>query len=547
MSASTLSVAPSDLRQELPRVRAQLQRAGLGGLVASLAPGPYGLTILHLQALETVEEACSAVLELAARLPSRLPEDGLHPERREHLALLFGLFAAGMAGAERCASLSPDAVALRAGFPSSRIEALLTLDRDELAWRLADDLHEFLARHRDHPDPARRLREPRQVVNSVGAWLGLVARGAREVASDGLYEPFRGALEALRIEVSGWVFRGFEGSPAPPAEEPAELLPLGPEDIVGNQDYLAAGMRLARDVAGFDLERGENPKRLNPVLFALGRPGCGKTVTAHAIGNYFLGYCRERGVPARFRVIRRTDWASSYQNASAQKLVDLFRQEVQAFPGVVGVYWPDIDTAFAARTDPGLRSEERNILGASFGVFDGTLIPKNGKWFLLCDANFTTMDEATLSRITQDPYRLAGPTTAGDFVNLMRDKLLREWAGLLPLSEEEWLAVGRRCLELDLSGRNVEALCRKIATEIEDVEPPDEYYRVGFEERRRILRELSRPVPAPRVLELMEAYARFEREAEASARQQRFAERVREIVLHLSAERAARELSNPPA
>ena len=45
------------------------------------------------------------------------------------------------------------------------------------------------------------------------------------------------------------------------------------------------------------------------MLFGLGPPGCGKTVTAHALGNYFLRYCRERQVPARFVVVRRSDWA----------------------------------------------------------------------------------------------------------------------------------------------------------------------------------------------------------------------------------------------
>ena len=546
MSIPGFTLAEADLRQEIPLVRHQLQRAGVADLMRDLAPGPYGLTVLHLQALDLVERGMAEVLETAKRLAHRLPAGvGAARDRSAEFSLLFGLFAAGEAGSSRCAALTPDQVEVRAGFPASRIAALLAGEEAALPWRLADDLAEFLARHRDHVDPARRVREPRQLVNCVGAWLRLVARGAREMAQDSAYEPYRQVLEGLQIEVAGWTYRGFEGRPAAPPEEPADLLPVHPGDIVGNQDYLLAGQRLARDVAGFDFAQGENPKRLNPVLFALGPPGCGKTVTSHAIGNYFLEFCRERGVPARFLVIRRTDWASSYQNASAQKLIELFRKDVQAFPGVVGVYWPDIDTAFAARTDPGLRSEERNILGASFGVFDGTLIPKNGKWFLLCDANYLNMDEATLSRITQDPYRLTGPTSPEDFVDLMRDKKLKEWRDLLPLSEDEWLAVGRRCVDLGFSGRNVEALCRKIATEIEDVEPPEEFYRASFAERRRILRGLSRPVPAARVLEVMEAFAHFEKEAEAAAQRQRFSERVQEIVFNLSAQKAALGLSDP--
>ncbi|MGI5842645.1 MAG: AAA family ATPase [Candidatus Xenobium sp.] len=542
MGPSGFTLDENDLRQEIPLMQTALRRAGVAELMRTLAPGPYGLAFPHLQTLAEVERAGALVLEIAKRLAARMPgQVGVARDRAVDFCTLFGLFAAGSLAADRLATLGDAPVQIRAGFPSSRIGGFLGTDPGdpELAWRLAEDLAEFLSRHQDHPDPARRIREPRQLVPCVQAWWMLIARGAREMASDAAFEPYRQAAEGFSLEVSGRVFRGLESTPALPAEDPGDLLPVTPEDIVGNQDYLRAGMRLARDVAGYDFEQGQNPKRFNPVLFALGPPGCGKTVTAHAIGNYFLAFCRERGVPARFLVIRRTDWASSYQNASAQKLIEIFRQDVQAFPGVVGVYWPDIDTAFAARTDPGLRSEERNILGASFGVFDGTLIPRNGKWFLLCDANFLNMDEATLSRISQDPYRVAGPTTSEDFIHLMRDKLLHEWSELLPLSEDEWQEVGRRCVELSLSGRNIEALCRKIATEIEDVDPPEAFYHSDFQSRRRILKELSRPVPAGRMLEIMEAFARFEKEAEAAAQQQRFRERVQEIVFHLSAQKAA--------
>jgi len=546
MNQPGFRLGEEDLREEIPLVRRQLQRAGVADLMRQLAPGPYGLTVSHLQALSEIELAIAQAVETSKRLAHRLPGAvGAARDRSAEFAVLFGLYASGEAGAARCAALTPDRIEVRSGFPASRIRALLAEDETDLVWRLAEDLAEFLSRHRDPPDPARRLKEPQQVINCVGAWLRLVSQGAREAARDAVYEPYRLVLDGLGVEVGGWAFRGFEGTPAVPPDEPADLLPVAPEDIVGNQDYLQAGMRLARDVAGFDFVQGQNPKRINPVLFALGPPGCGKTVTAHAIGNYFLQFCRARGVPARFLVIRRTDWASSYQNASAQKLVEIFRRDVHAFPGVVGVYWPDIDTAFAARTDPGLRSEERNILGASFGVFDGTLIPRNGKWFLLCDANYLNMDEATLSRITQDPYRLSGPTTPEDFVSLMRDKKLKDWQDLLPLSGEEWQGAGRRCLESGFSGRNVEALCRKIATEIEDVEPPEEFYRADYDGRRRILRDLSRPMPASRLQEIMEAFARFEKEAEAESLRKRFEERVQEIVFHLSAQKAATGLSGP--
>ena len=347
----------------------------------------------------------------------------------------------------------------------------------------------------------------------------------------------------MHIDICGRSYTGFDFSAkSAENEEPGELLPILYTDVVGNKDYIEAGLRLARDVAGFDLAAGKNPKKINPVLFGQGSPGCGKTITAHAIGNYFLDYCRKRNVPARFLVIRRTDWASSYQNASANRLVEIFKEEVQNFPGVVGVYWPDIDTAFAARSSPGLRAEESNILGASFGIFDGTLIPKNGKWFLICDANYMNMDEATLSRISQDPYKILGPNTAEDFVEFMRDKKLTEFSDLLHLNDEEWHKIGQMCIDFQFSGRNVDNICQKIQVEIQDVEPPDDFYDADFETRRKILRDLAKPIDFDRLKAMLEGYKEFEKVASEDAEQERFNARVEEIVLNLSAQQAAAEM-----
>jgi hypothetical protein len=101
------------------------------------------------------------------------------------------------------------------------------------------------------------------------------------------------------------------------------------------------------------------------------------------------------GLLAKFCVIRRTDWASAYQNASAAALIARFTSELEGFAGVVAFYWPDIDTAFGSRAGGDLRTEEKSILGAAFGLFDGTLLPNNGQWILICDANYMRWVDAT--------------------------------------------------------------------------------------------------------------------------------------------------------
>ena len=549
-SQDTLTITVADLQQEFPLVRAHVKTLCLPEIIVSLARGPYGLDKSHLTLLEVVEQAGAQFMEVQKALGHRIASDRqpngfgfsnqLDPVDSA-FCNLFGVFVGADGAAAALAGLSANELDIQGGFKGAWIDRLRHQPSRDATLTIVQELIDFLQRHRDHPDPARRIESPDQLIECGAAFFRLLANAVVEQAVDSEFERHRKALERINVEVVGRGYRGFVAATTAVEEEPAELLAVSPEDVVGNREYLAAGLRLARDVAGFDFVAGRNPKRLNPVLFGQGSPGCGKTVTAHAIGNYFLKYCRERGVSARFLVIRRTDWASSFQNASATQLVKIFREQVQGFHGVVGVYWPDIDTAFAARTDPGMRSEESNILGASFGIFDGTLIPKNGKWFLICDANFMNMDEATLSRISQDPYKILGPATPEDYVELMRDKKLSDFASLIPLSQEEWLEVGQLCIDSRFSGRNVENICQKLLTEIQDVEPPEGYFKADFEERRKILRELSKPMTLLRIREVMAQYREFEKVAEAQNEADRFQNRVKEIVLNLSAQRAALE------
>ncbi|CAN0214156.1 unnamed protein product, partial [Phaeothamnion confervicola] len=429
-SEDALTVTVADLQQELPIVRGQLKTLCIPEVVVNLARGPYGLTKSHLTLLEIVEQAGAQFLELQKALGHRISADRqgngfgfsnqLDPVDSA-FCNLFALFVGCDGAAAALAGLSANELDIQGGFKAPWVERLRSQAPRDAAQTMLQEFVSFLQRHKDHPDPARRIEEPDQILECGAAYFRLLSNSVLEQAVDSEFERHRRALDKINVEVCGRGYRGFEAATTAVEEEPAELLSVWPEDVVGNKDYLAAGLRLARDVAGFDFVANRNPKKLNPVLFGQGSPGCGKTVTAHAIGNHFLKYCRDRGVPARFLVIRRTDWASSFQNASAGQLVKIFREQVQGFHGVVGVYWPDIDTAFAARTDPGMHSEESNILGASFGIFDGTLIPKNGKWFLICDANYMNMDEATLSRLSQDPHKILGPSTPADHAELMRD------------------------------------------------------------------------------------------------------------------------------
>lgn len=510
-----ITLNAQSLEKEIEGARASVAASGLPAALAAVDDGAFGTTQLNLQALEAVSGAlaCSRAASAAGAVPPVYAAYLFAREADERLTSVSGL------------SALPET----AGLPGEQYKGWAALAPDLLSREILSDCAAFLKFYAGHSDSARRPARDSEAARCLNSYFSLLARALKTLDK----EP------ELRVSGGKLTFTGWKTSRAG-ADEPGQLLPVSFDDIVGNTEFMASGRRLARDIAGFDMKAGKNPKKVrNQILFVLGKPGCGKTVTAHAIGRYFLGLCEKSGVPAKVRVIRRTDWASSYQNQSAKGLLDIFKSEVFDYEGVCGVYWPDIDTAFSARGDSDIRQEEKNILGTVFGILDGTIGPKNGKWFLICDANTIHMDEATLSRISQNPISAAGPETAADFVRLLRDIKLKGKGAWLPLTPEQWEKVGARCVAEGLSGRAAEHLAGRVITCTEDFEEPDSYFGLPFAEKEKMIAALSKPVPFEKIMEMLEAYCKFEKEAQRRSEEEKFVDRVNEIRFNLSAQQAA--------
>jgi AAA+ superfamily predicted ATPase len=524
-SKTQLDVDVKDLEAGLQDARAAVEKAGIPALLAAADAGGFGTTPLNLRILEELAEALAVIRAARREAPEALPA--------AYLAFVLAEEAA-----QRLAALGPvEAPGPAGSLPVGEYRDLAASPEDAAADFALKDCAAFLKFYLNHPKSERRLTRDGDSLRCLHSYFRMLSKAAIALL------PVEPEVSLTTPELR---FDGLRASST--AQEPSELLPVTFDDIVGNEDFIKAGRRLAGDVAGFDLKSGVNPKAVrNQILFVLGAPGCGKTATAHAIGRHFLGLCEKGGLPARMRVIRRTDWASAYQNASAKALLDIFQNEVFNSPGVCGVYWPDIDTAFAARGDSDLRQEEKAILSTLFGILDGTVGPKNGRWFMICDANTVNMDEAALSRISQNPIRAYGPRTAEDFVRLLRDVKLRNKAAYLPLTDADWAAVGKRLADDGLSGRAVDAIAGRVLTEIEDFEEPPEYYALSFDEKKKLIEKLSRPVPGERILQMIEDFCRFERDSQQKAEKERFLGRVKEIRLALSAQQAAIGLGQPHA
>ena len=547
-SHTPISVQPPPGGFDRAGVRAALLSSGLPKVLHRLVKAPFGHTVGTLRGLDAAVEASDLALAAGEAVHGALLEDLARtgtlaiPDPTRDQRLCIGAFTLTVwcdVLSGRLAELAP-LPRVTDDLEAEGLEALLESPPRELVGRVGAMAARYLevrARERGEKVAATQLEREAWSLTTLHAFV-LQLRGALERLTHlGRLRPFGLALAQRKVSVGEIRYEGFTAHP--PADPVTDLKPVRVEDIVGNRAYLEAGLRLARDVAGYDFERGCNPKKVNPVLFGLGRPGCGKTITAHAVGNYFLDYCRARDVPARFRIIRRTDWASSYQNASAARLVEIFKEEVYGFEGVCGVYWPDIDTAFASRASGQLRMEEKQNLGAVFGIFDGTLLPKDGKWFMLCDANYMQMDEATTSRIAQNPFTVRGPTTADEYVRLLRDVLLREEQRFVEASAPQWQEIGEALVAADLSGRAVESIAGNIRSIIQDFEYPEAYFHADFEQRREIVERLSKRVPAAEVRAKIDAYVRFQKEAEEREAQERFEQEVARMVEQLSAGREA--------
>ncbi|MEZ4450758.1 MAG: AAA family ATPase [Nannocystaceae bacterium] len=530
-------------------IRAILRDAGVAAALAKLVRAPFGHTVLTLRALDAITDAGDLALHAGEALHAALLEDIARtgtlaiPEPTADQRLFIGAFTITVL----CDALLPQLAALA---PTPNLTSDLELDGldglleqgpravMERLWALAGRYLEIQSQRQG--GAANQTVEERGVflVMTTHAFIAQLRGAVDRLTHVGRLRPFGVALAQRKVVIGELRYQGFQSRSA--AEPVSDLKPIQIDDVVGNQEYLQAGLRLARDVAAFDLVGRRSPKKLNPVLFGLGRPGCGKTITAHAIGNYFLDYCRERDVPARFKVIRRTDWASSYQNASASALIKIFKEEVWGFDGVCGVYWPDIDTAFASRGSGDLRIEEKNNLGAVFGIFDGTLIPKDGKWFMICDANYMQMDEATRSRIAQNPFTVKGPTTAADYVRLLRDVLLGDVRPFVSDDDQAgWQRIGEALVAADLSGRSVESIAGNIRAYVQDFEYPQEYFKASYEARQSIIQRLSRRLGIDDVLKRVDDYVRFHREAEEREERARFDREVQQMVEQLNAGREA--------
>ena len=280
-----------------------MREAGIAQLIASIASGPFwhqrarrarlgGDAVRRRYELGGPREALHGQI-MSHLKADETPSYTLPRLQTEHIQLCSAFQIVVLADRfshriERIVSLAPP----EGEFDTEGLPALLAACRDgeEAAQRALRLVVGYVAMQRAVIDGKKSGKErDGALCGAIAGCLSLLRAAILSWSERSALAPLLSTLGKEAITIAGHPYEALRVRPLAPHDGP-NLLPIRPHQIVGNEAYLRAGMRLARDVAGYDLEAGQNPKKINPILFGLGRPGCGKTVTAHAIGNAFLDF-----------------------------------------------------------------------------------------------------------------------------------------------------------------------------------------------------------------------------------------------------------------
>lgn len=284
-----------------------------------------------------------------------------------------------------------------------------------------------------------------------------------------------------------------------------------------------------KKLAAYDPQRRKNPHKPAYVAFTYGAPGCGKTFVSHAYVQSLAALCREKGLAMWALTHSTTDYASEYQNKTANELAKL-AQQIRDFPGIVVMYVADADNIFVSRKSAHLTAEQQNTLSVYFKMFDGTMIPKNGKFMAVMDANYIDgIDDATKSRLFDQIVEMKRFDKAEDFAEMAKRSIAGGVEGI-SVGNADWLEIGQYILQTPLSNREIGHVLRDITS---GYEVPDELIARPFEEhvafRQQHLRGITKDTVIGRFDHYMETRAEID-VASAIAKQEQDATRFLEYL-----------------
>ncbi|MBM3199428.1 AAA family ATPase [Candidatus Woesearchaeota archaeon] len=291
------------------------------------------------------------------------------------------------------------------------------------------------------------------------------------------------------------------------------FMKVSKEDVVGSGEFGTTLWNNLVKLGAYDFERKENLYSPASVIFVFGEPGGGKTYTCHAYIRSFAELCKQKGIPLWALTHSTTDYASHYQNKTANELAALAK-EINDYQGIVIMYVADADNIFQSRKDPRLTAEQQQTLGVYFKMFDGTLIKKDGRFMAIMDANYIEgIDEATKSRLFDEIIELKRFDKADHFAELAKRSLTKGTS--LVVTDPEWLEIGQYLLKSPLSNREIGHVVKKLRREFENL--PESMLGKPYEEHLKYRNEQLKNLTKERIVDGFEKYITTRMEIERAS------------------------------
>lgn len=302
------------------------------------------------------------------------------------------------------------------------------------------------------------------------------------------------------------------------------------EDVIGNQELGNVLWSSFMKLACYDHERRKNPFDPPNSLFIFGEPGCGKTFNVHASIRFFSEFCKEHGISFKGILHSTTDYASHYQNKTANALAELGR-EIRDFPGIVAMYVADADNIFPSRKDD-MRIEQKQVQSVYFKMFDGSMIPRNGKFLPIFDANYVEgIDDATKSRIFARTVQMKRFEKPEQFAELLQRTLTKGLETSL-LQESEWNELGVYLLSTPLSNREIDHVVKDLRGRLE---VPQEMVHHTFEQKIEYRNaELKKILTLEEIRKAFDTYIATRMEIERASREAKLREDAERFALYLT-------------
>lgn len=238
----------------------------------------------------------------------------------------------------------------------------------------------------------------------------------------------------------------------------SELLPRS--RIVGDQNVITYLERMVRCLFMYDPKVGKNPmkakKKFQQHVLLAGMPGSGKGKVNEYLVDFAEQFNEKVGSDL---MVTQLEFDSSFMDGSIQKLKSQFRQ-VGEGKRIFVIYQDEIDQKFAEKGH-GRETSNNDVIKEMQKFMQGQYENKGNYLILAATNQYGRLPAAIRSRFYKVSWQ--GAVTPQQKGTLFKYKLEPgAEAGYVPISNEEYAELGKLAHSHNLSGRDVDTICKKL-------------------------------------------------------------------------------------